>query len=197
MMADRWHASSGDVVGCDDCNTKRCAGVGRLRICFFFQAEDGIRDVAVTGVQTCALPIFYRVLAAQELLEAQRDLARIAQDNAETEHRLSNTGQADRPEVLQAEVEARRRQMAVHVRENTLRQEWRGLTAVIGKPDLALQVVDGNLEADLPRVNEEEVVEAIAKESPAVRIAAISTTRAQAVLERSEEHTSELQSRLH
>src|SRR5256884_9453326 len=26
-------------------------------MCFFFQAEDGIRDVAVTGVQTCALPI--------------------------------------------------------------------------------------------------------------------------------------------
>src|SRR2546429_1686302 len=26
-------------------------------IVFFFQAEDGIRDVAVTGVQTCALPI--------------------------------------------------------------------------------------------------------------------------------------------
>src|SRR2546429_3359827 len=28
-----------------------------LVIIFFFQAEDGIRDVAVTGVQTCALPI--------------------------------------------------------------------------------------------------------------------------------------------
>src|SRR2546429_5864886 len=28
---------------------------------FFFQAEDGIRDVAVTGVQTCALPISMRV----------------------------------------------------------------------------------------------------------------------------------------
>src|SRR5207237_9071506 len=26
--------------------------------CFFFQAEDGIRDSSVTGVQTCALPIF-------------------------------------------------------------------------------------------------------------------------------------------
>src|SRR3712207_6987559 len=25
---------------------------------FFFQAEDGIRDIGVTGVQTCALPIF-------------------------------------------------------------------------------------------------------------------------------------------
>src|SRR2546429_3746672 len=34
---------------------------------FFFQAEDGIRDVAVTGVQTCALPIserFFDALAA-------------------------------------------------------------------------------------------------------------------------------------
>src|SRR2546430_5582243 len=27
---------------------------------FFFQAEDGIRDLTVTGVQTCALPIFIR-----------------------------------------------------------------------------------------------------------------------------------------
>src|SRR3712207_7832317 len=27
---------------------------------FFFQAEDGIRDIGVTGVQTCALPIFDR-----------------------------------------------------------------------------------------------------------------------------------------
>src|SRR5206468_7149589 len=27
-------------------------------IFFFFQAEDGIRDLIVTGVQTCALPIF-------------------------------------------------------------------------------------------------------------------------------------------
>src|SRR2546425_7674937 len=28
-----------------------------LFYCFFFQAEDGIRDKLVTGVQTCALPI--------------------------------------------------------------------------------------------------------------------------------------------
>src|SRR5258707_5351240 len=28
------------------------------RVFFFFQAEDGIRDIGVTGVQTCALPIY-------------------------------------------------------------------------------------------------------------------------------------------
>src|SRR6266496_694514 len=30
----------------------------RCAFLFFFQAEDGIRDLYVTGVQTCALPIF-------------------------------------------------------------------------------------------------------------------------------------------
>src|SRR3712207_8465859 len=32
--------------------------------CFFFQAEDGIRDIGVTGVQTCALPIYVADLVA-------------------------------------------------------------------------------------------------------------------------------------
>src|SRR5947207_3926029 len=33
---------------------------------FFFQAEDGIRDHCVTGVQTCALPIWFRAIAAED-----------------------------------------------------------------------------------------------------------------------------------
>src|SRR3989440_7299750 len=35
---------------------------------FFFQAEDGIRDLIVTGVQTCALPIFCEQHKAQGLM---------------------------------------------------------------------------------------------------------------------------------
>src|SRR5688500_19950306 len=34
-------------------------------LCFFFQAEDGIRDYKVTGVQTCALPILLAYLATE------------------------------------------------------------------------------------------------------------------------------------
>src|SRR5690606_39637940 len=34
--------------------------------CFFFQAEDGIRDFHVTGVQTCALPILPNALCPTE-----------------------------------------------------------------------------------------------------------------------------------
>src|SRR3712207_3121439 len=36
-------------------------GVYQLFSIFFFQAEDGIRDIGVTGVQTCALPIWVLV----------------------------------------------------------------------------------------------------------------------------------------
>src|SRR5258706_8683583 len=41
-----------------------------LVLFFFFQAEDGIRDWSVTGVQTCALPIWIRerLLGEPELL---------------------------------------------------------------------------------------------------------------------------------
>src|SRR5206468_6596701 len=33
---------------------------------FFFQAEDGIRDLIVTGVQTCALPISFQSLSDEK-----------------------------------------------------------------------------------------------------------------------------------
>src|SRR5690606_39542773 len=42
---------------------------------FFFQAEDGIRDFHVTGVQTCALPISNAEQAAFRPVYSRTDLA--------------------------------------------------------------------------------------------------------------------------
>src|SRR6266481_2814587 len=137
-----------------------------------------------TRVQSAVKMAFLRVLAAQELLYARRDLAQIAQDSMETQRRLMNTGQADETEVLEAEVEAQRMRMSARMQENTLREEWRSLAAVIGRPDLPLSTVAGDLEKGWPEVNEEEAVETIAKESPAVRIAETAEARAQSVLGR-------------
>src|SRR3712207_5394257 len=44
-------------------------------LCFFFQAEDGIRDIGVTGVQTCALPIFNQM--ASNLTDQVRNIAHV------------------------------------------------------------------------------------------------------------------------
>src|SRR2546429_2944926 len=47
---------------------------------FFFQAEDGIRDVAVTGVQTCALPIYFDgVPVLPQEIDSAADLPKITQ----------------------------------------------------------------------------------------------------------------------
>src|SRR2546430_5945949 len=51
-----------------------CAFISHFLFFFFFQAEDGIRDLTVTGVQTCALPISLSRMAndwsgLQELLK--------------------------------------------------------------------------------------------------------------------------------
>ncbi len=100
-----------------------------------------------------------------------------------------NTGQADETEVLEAQVDAQRMRMSARMQENTLREEWRSLAAVIGRPDLPLTAVDGDLEKGWPEVNEEEAVEAIAKESPAVRIADVAESRAQTVLSRAQRET--------
>src|SRR5256885_6701486 len=44
----------------------------RVLLLFFFQAEDGIRDYKVTGVQTCALPI-----SAASRAEPTREVERV------------------------------------------------------------------------------------------------------------------------
>src|SRR3712207_6901969 len=48
---------------------------------FFFQAEDGIRDIGVTGVQTCALPI-YRVADAVAELAAHPEVLHLQRTTA-------------------------------------------------------------------------------------------------------------------
>src|SRR3712207_8505926 len=52
---------------------------------FFFQAEDGIRDIGVTGVQTCALPIYNIKVNFSKIriTEIQSDsLIEVAEDKA-------------------------------------------------------------------------------------------------------------------
>lgn len=139
-----------------------------------------------TRVESAVKIAFLRVLAAQERLDARRDLARIAENAAETRKELMNTGQADESEVLEAEIDAQRMRVAARMQENTLREEWRSLAAVIGKPDLPIGTVAGTLDRDWPELSEEEVVEKVATQSPAIRIAETAKDRARALLVRAQ-----------
>src|SRR5256885_9354581 len=64
---------------------------------FFFQAEDGIRDYKVTGVQTCALPIYLVLQVAQIGLPA------VGQDG-----RAGNAARVRQPVTVQHDVASQR-----------------------------------------------------------------------------------------
>src|SRR2546430_8208961 len=55
---DLWGALPVAIGGGGLCPSRRAQGGRAIDTVCFFQAEDGIRDLTVTGVQTCALPIF-------------------------------------------------------------------------------------------------------------------------------------------
>jgi cobalt-zinc-cadmium efflux system outer membrane protein len=127
---------------------------------------------------------YYRVLSAQEMLDSKRDLVGISGETVKTARQLKNTGQADESEVLQAEVEQQKLQMDVMLEENMLRQEWRALAAVVGNSSLEMGTLAGYLDRDLPDLNEDQAIETLLRDSPAVAIAQASVDRANAVLTR-------------
>ena len=128
-------------------------------------------------VETAVKMAFYRVLAAQELADVRAQLARVANENAITAKRLGNTGQTDETEILEAELEAHRLMLAQRMQENTLREEWRSLAAAMGEPGMEQMAVAGDLEHGWPQLADQEVLDAIARNSPAVRIADAAAAR--------------------
>src|SRR5256886_10435093 len=98
--------------GTDEIDHPRGDGAGDL---FFFQAEDGIRYLTVTGVQTCALPILplasrwareARALPEQllalvraGLVAARHEDAAPLGDLAERRHRVTQTARSEERRV--------------------------------------------------------------------------------------------------
>jgi cobalt-zinc-cadmium efflux system outer membrane protein len=69
--------------------------------------------------------------------------------------------------------------LQVRMQENSLREEWRSLAALMGRPDVPQTIVSGDLEHGWPELDENQIVEEISGKSPAVRIAEAGNLRAQ------------------
>ncbi len=122
---------------------------------------------------------FYSTLAAQEAVKVRKQLLAIASDAVETARQLQNVGQADAPDVLQAEVEAEQAALDYNRAERTYIQEFRGLAALAGKADLALAPLAGNLD-QTPQIDTGQITESILRDSPSVKRARQNLAVAQA-----------------
>jgi cobalt-zinc-cadmium efflux system outer membrane protein len=127
--------------------------------------------------------LYYQALAAEQMIDLRHKLSKLAQDAVETSHQLGNVGQADQPDVLQAEVEAEQAELAAVAAEQNQMRVWRELTATVGKPEMSLTHLAGNLE-DMPDDNSAQWLQAILRESPAVKIAQLGVLKAEASLAR-------------
>lgn len=131
---------------------------------------------------------YYQSLAAQEMVGLRRKLSQLAEDAVQTSHQLGNVGQSDQPDVLQAEVEGEQAELAVVSAEQNQLRAWRALTATVGKPEMPLTHLAGNLE-EMPEDAPDHWMQAILQNSPAVKIAQLGVLKAEASLARAQRET--------
>jgi outer membrane protein, heavy metal efflux system len=142
------------------------------------------QETRMAEIEAAVKIAYYRVLAAQELLESRRDLSQIAQLDQQSQDELARTGQVDESEKLETDIEVQRLHLAAYAQEEVLRAEWRKLAAIVGQPDLPQSVVAGDLEHGWPEINEQQILETIASLSPATRVADAASARAAAEITR-------------
>jgi cobalt-zinc-cadmium efflux system outer membrane protein len=124
---------------------------------------------------------FYAALAAQQIVKLRGELLNITLDAMETAHQLANAGQADAPEVLQAEVEAEQAKVDYVTAQMSYIQAFNTLAVTTGKPDLPVSPLAGEL-TPWPDINPQQIIETILRNSPAVKRAEEAVTRAEAQL---------------
>src|SRR5215469_7434489 len=146
-------------------------------------AELGAKQVETSGqlqrlrILTNARSFFYQALAAQRLVEVKQNLIQLASDVVETSSQLQNVGQADRPDILQAEVEQQQANVSLKVAQQSAQASWRVLAAVVGRPDLPVARLEGDLES-IPELSYDESLMAAFTESPEVKLAQQGVERA-------------------
>lgn len=127
---------------------------------------------------------YYHVLAAQERLALQRDLVRIAKSTVRIVYQLGNVGQSDETEILEAETEEQRMEIAAGIAEHMLQRQWTTLISVIGVPSLPKGGVAGRIDAETPSVDDGALLASLLAESPAVHSAKAGVELAEAALSR-------------
>jgi outer membrane protein, heavy metal efflux system len=141
-------------------------------------------DAQRLRVLTTVRMLYYEVLGAERLVALREDLRQLVAEAASVSEELFNVGQADRPDVLEVEIEAQRAGIE-HARARGHRQRvWRALAAAVGRPALPLTPLVGDLEREPSAIDPDAITTRVLGGSPEVRRAHAGVERARAALAR-------------
>lgn len=149
------------------------------------QAEEQAKAQRLRVLNSVRL-LYYQTLGAQHLVSWRKRLAALAQEAVDISHQLFNVGQADQPDLLQAEVEAQQAQLDLGTAQHDLERSWRQLAAVVGNPSLKRQALAGKLDEALPELDWDKSLATLLEESPERKVAQVGVQRAEAALKRAQ-----------
>src|SRR3984957_7106314 len=132
------------------------------------QADQIAAEAQMRRVHSDVTRMFYHALSAQQTVLVRGRLLALASDAVETAHQLANVGQADSPDVLQAEVEAEQAAIDYTEAQRLFIERFKSLAALAGNPATEVAPLDAALDAS-PDIDQAAVVDAIVQQGPSVK----------------------------
>ena len=128
---------------------------------------------------------YFEVVAAQRLIQVHRELVRLNEDAVRTTEELTNVGQANEPDLLQARVESRRTRVALRNAENRYKGHWEALVSLVGAPELRPTPLDERLlETEAGPLDFDATLADLKSRSPEIQAALAEIRRDQIMVQR-------------
>lgn len=148
------------------------------------EAAQASTDMERQRVLTAVRRTWRAALIAERRVAIRDHLLRLATESVDIAAQLFNTGVADKPDTLTAEIEARRAQVALLEAQNARLRVWHELGTLVGDPNLAPQALQGSADDPLPDLTQDATLARILRDSPEIDAARRDTVRADAALGR-------------
>jgi len=127
---------------------------------------------------------FYEAFLAQRQFELTHNLQTIGQQAVSTAGALVKAQEGRRTDLLQAEIEGQRADVALAQAESNVRGAWRRLAALVGQQELPMQPLAADLDALRWKLSWNDTLAQLLRESPEVAEAQANVDRARAAVAR-------------
>ena len=160
---------------------------GKLRLGrAVFESEaaqaQSLADLQQQRILSAVRTQYYDVLTIERRVEVLDRLAQLSNEAVGVTRQLYNVGAADRPDLLEAEIEAQRAQLDLTAARNSRFASWRRLAATVGDPTLMPRPLATSIDAAIPELDRETTLKQIVDQSPEVRAARADIERNRAIV---------------
>lgn len=121
---------------------------------------------------------FYETLGAQKLIELNQKLYEISKTAVGISNQLYNVGEADEPDVLEAEVEEQKSKIDLDKSINEFNASWIKLLSIAGIDTMKQQQLSGDFLFDSTLINKDSLLTKLLNNNPLIKIAQSEIDRA-------------------